>query len=69
MPKPGISTNSVLFIPPVFKTPLPDGLFRHEIVVEVLNMDGRDFTGTITATEARRVILYFVNMIRMIRPK
>ena len=64
MPKPGISASSYPFIPPVFKTPLPDGPFRHEIVVEVLSMDGRNFTGTITPTEARKVIIYFVNMIR-----
>ena len=38
---------------PVLKTPKPDGQFRDEIVVEILSMDDRDFTGTITPTEAR----------------
>ena len=41
---------------PVFKTPLPDGPYKDEIVVEVLSMDGQDFVGTITPTEARKRI-------------
>ena len=43
-------------ITPVFKTPSPDGPYKDEIVVEILQMDGRDFIGTITPTEARRKI-------------
>ena len=42
--------------PPVFKTPGPEGPFRDEIVVEILSMDGRDFKGTVTTTEARKTI-------------
>ena len=51
------SLDSEPVITPVFKTPMPDGPFRYEIVVEILSLDGKDFVGTITPTEARKVIL------------
>jgi hypothetical protein len=35
---------------------LRDGPFKDEIVVEILAIDGRDFVGTVTPTEARRKI-------------
>ena len=43
-------------IAPVFKTPKFDGPYRDEIVVEILIMNGKDFVGTVTPTEARRTI-------------
>ena len=52
----GSNIDNVPAITPVFKTPLPEGPFRDEIVVEIVSMDGKDFVGTITPTEARRVI-------------
>ena len=30
-----------------FKTPLPDGPYRDEVVVELISMDGVPFTGTV----------------------
>ena len=48
--------GSILVIPPIFKTPRSEGPFKDEIVVEILSIDGRDFAGTITPTEARRKI-------------
>ena len=35
---------------------MPDGPFKDQIVVEILSIDGSDFVGTITPTEARRKI-------------
>ena len=52
----GSAGDDLPAITPVFKTPSPDGPYRDEIVVEVLQIDGRDFIGTITPTEARRKI-------------
>ena len=52
----GAVGNDLPAIRPVFKTPLPDGPFRDEIVFEIVSMDCRDFNGTITSTEARRKI-------------
>ena len=43
-------------IPPVFKTPAPDGPFRDEVVVDVLSIDGVHYAGTITPVEARKMI-------------
>ena len=40
----------------VFKTPMPDGPFRDEVVVEVNSINGQQYTGTVTPTEARKVI-------------
>ena len=37
--------NSNAAIPPVFKTPDPDGPFRDEITVEILSMDDKEFHG------------------------
>ena len=43
-------------IPPVFKTPGPDGPYRDEITVEIHGINGREFKGTITPAEARKTI-------------
>ena len=43
-------------MPPVFKTPGPEGPYRDEIIVEILSMDDREFKGTITPSEARKTI-------------
>ena len=43
-------------IPPVFKTPGPDGPYRDEITVEINGINGREFKGTITPAEARKTI-------------
>ena len=43
-------------IPPVFKTPGPDGPYRDEITVEIYGINGREFKGTITPAEARKTI-------------
>ena len=43
-------------IAPVFKTSRSDGPFRDEIVVEILSMNGKDFTGPVMPAEARRNI-------------
>ena len=43
-------------IPPVFRTPNADRPFKDEIVVEILSLDDKDFTGTITTSEARITI-------------
>ena len=48
-------TTGVL-IPPVFKTPAPEGPYRDEIVVEVLSLNGQEYVGTITPSEARKII-------------
>ena len=40
----------------VFKTCAPEGPFRDEIVVEDLSMNGVNYLGTITPSEARRTI-------------
>jgi hypothetical protein len=53
----GSSMDAEPVITPVFKTPMSDGPYRDEIVVEILSLDGKDFVGTITPTEARKVIL------------
>ena len=34
--------------PPVFKTPAPDGAYRDEITIEIMFINGNEFTGTIT---------------------
>ena len=52
----GPSVSALPEITPIFKTPLPDGPFKDEIVVEILSIDGRDFVGTVKPTEARRKI-------------
>ena len=38
-------------IPPVFKTPAPEGPYRDEVVVEVLTMDGAYYAGTVTTPQ------------------
>ena len=52
-----LSNKKQFTITPVFKTPLPDGPYRDEIVVEILNIDGTYFVGTITPTEARKYLI------------
>ena len=41
---------------PIFKTPKADGPFRDEITVEIVSINGKEFKGTITPTEARVTI-------------
>ena len=43
-------------ITPIFRTPYSDGPFKDEIIIEIQYLDGKDFIGTITPTEARRSI-------------
>ena len=52
----GLAEGEIPVITPVFKTPQPDGPFKDEIVIEVQQMNGQDFYGTITPTEARITI-------------
>ena len=47
---------------PVFRTPKPDGPFHDEVTVEVVSMDGKDFIGTLTTTEAWKTI--FIVMLK-----
>ena len=51
-----VACPPVLAVTPVFKTPMPDGPFRDEVVVEVNSINGQQYTGTVTPTEARKVI-------------
>ena len=43
-----VTASSVnnLALPPVFKTPGPEGPYPDEIIVEILSMDDREFKGT-----------------------
>ena len=50
----GTNDSPLPVITPIFKTPLPDGPYKDEIVVEVLSMDGQDFVGTITLLKQER---------------
>ena len=43
-------------LPPVFKTPAPEGPFRDEVVVEILTLNGTNYVGTVTPVEARSMI-------------
>ena len=45
-------------VPPVFKTPGPEGPYRDEIVVEILTLNGQSYAGTVTPAEARKTIIY-----------
>ena len=47
----GGSGMAVVAVTPVFKTPPPDGPYRHEVVVEVLSLNGPHYVGTVTPTE------------------
>ena len=51
-----VSASQSTAIPPVFRTPNADGPFKDEIVVEILSLDDKEFTGTITTSEARITI-------------
>ena len=55
-PPNAVHNNDLPALPPVFKTPGPEGPYRDEIVVEILSMDNKEFKGTITPTEARKTI-------------
>ena len=52
----GLAEGEIPVITPVFKTPQSDGPFKDEIIIEVQKMNGQDFFGTITPTEARITI-------------
>ena len=41
---------------PVFRTPMPDGPYKDEIVVEVHSLNGKQYSGTVTVTETRKTI-------------
>ena len=51
-----VCNNDSPALPPVFKTPRPEGPYRDEIVIEIISMDNKEFNGTITPTEARKTI-------------
>ena len=51
-----VNASQSAAIPPVFRTPNADGPFKDEIVVEILSLDDKEFTGTITTSEARITI-------------
>ena len=53
---PRVSSEPSPVVPPVFKTPAAEGPFRDEIVIEILTLDDKEFKGTITPVEARKVI-------------
>ena len=48
--------TSPVLATPVFRTPMPDGPFKDEIVVEVNSLNGKQYSGTVTVTEARKTI-------------
>ena len=43
-------------VPPVFKTPGPEGPYRDEIVVEILSLNGQTYASTVTPTKPRKII-------------
>ena len=63
VPSPSVPSSSALNpnssrepVPPVFKTPAPEGPYRDEVVVEVLTLNGANYLGTVTPIEARGMI-------------
>ena len=47
------SSQSLSAVTPVFKTPMPDGPYKDEIEVEVHSLNGCQYNGTVTVSEAR----------------
>ena len=47
------SSQSLSAVTPVFRTPMPDGPHKNEIVVEVHSLNGCQYNGTVTVSKAR----------------